>query len=256
MDDRPEAVKKIADDYLERLKSHLSLVPARERDEFVREISSHIYEAYREAEGGDEVGRILGVLRNLGEPAEVVADRLPDAIVRSGRSSNLPLHILAGTLIALFGIPLGIGGVATLAGVLIALAGMLAAYYAVTWSILLTAAICMASGLIRLCLPFLWDKLVSAGIIQISGQPGDFFFQLTVFQQGLILIVLAAVFGFSGVGLLRLGRRLQRGLLLLARILLDWVRRSAAALRRMLHKDDKPRVTNRPPTVAPAGEQH
>ena len=233
MDDCPEVVNKIADDYLERLKSQLRLVPARERDEFVCEIRSHIYEAYREA-GGDDVARILGVLRNLGEPAEVVADRLPDAIVRSGRSLNLPLHVVAGILIALFGIPLGIGGVATLAGVLVALASMVAAYYAVTWTILFVAATFMVLGLARIFLPGLWDRLVSLGVIQINGPTGAFFDQLPGFEQGLILIVLAAVLGASGVGLLRLGGRLLRGLQLLARILLDWLRRFVAAVRRML----------------------
>jgi uncharacterized membrane protein len=105
MNDYPEVVAKIANDYLERVKSQLRLVPTREQDEFLREIQSHLYEAYRQTEGEDDVARILAVLRNLGEPAEVVSDRLSSAMVRSGSKRNLPLYVLAGIVIALFGLP-------------------------------------------------------------------------------------------------------------------------------------------------------
>ena len=80
----PEVVAKIANDYLERVRLQLRTVPARERDEFLREIESHLYEAYQNTPGDDAVARILAVMRNFGEPAEVVADRLPGAMVRSG----------------------------------------------------------------------------------------------------------------------------------------------------------------------------
>ena len=76
----------------------------------MREIQSHVYEAYQQMPGEDDVARIFAVLRNLGEPGEVVADRLPGAMVRSGTRRNLPLYVAGGILIALFGIPLGFGG--------------------------------------------------------------------------------------------------------------------------------------------------
>ncbi len=53
-------------------------------------------------------------------------------MVRSGAGRNLPLHILGGILIALFGIPLGFGGVAVLVGILATLAGMAVTYLAGT----------------------------------------------------------------------------------------------------------------------------
>ena len=80
----PEVVAKIVNDYLERVKSQLRLVPAHDQGEFLREIESHLYEAYQQTPGDDDVTRILTVLRNFGEPAEVVSDRLPGAMVRSG----------------------------------------------------------------------------------------------------------------------------------------------------------------------------
>src|SRR5579863_8489299 len=106
MNNYPEAVAKIADDYLERVRSQLRLIPAREQDDFVREIRSHLYEAYQhqvdqQTPGEDDVSRILGVLRNLGEPAEVVSDRLPGSMVRSGTKRNQLLYVAGGILIAL-----------------------------------------------------------------------------------------------------------------------------------------------------------
>jgi len=59
----------IVRDYLERMKTQLRLVPAREQDEFLREIQSHVYEAYQQTPGEDDVAKILAVLRSLGEPA-------------------------------------------------------------------------------------------------------------------------------------------------------------------------------------------
>src|SRR5580658_8678902 len=153
MNDYPDAVAKIANDYLERVKSQLRQVPAREQDEFLLEIQSHLYEAYSQTAGSDDVARILTVLRNLGEPADVVADRLPKAMVRSGTRWNLPLYVLAGITIALFGLPLGFGGVGVLLGLLAALAGILVAYYAFAGSFLLVGACFASLGLMRVVLP-------------------------------------------------------------------------------------------------------
>src|SRR5271167_172680 len=103
MSNYPDVVAKIVSDYLERVKSQLRLVPVREQSEFLREIESHVYEAYQQTPGEDDVARILAVLRNLGEPAQVVSDRLPGAMLRSGAKRKIPLYIIGGILIALFG---------------------------------------------------------------------------------------------------------------------------------------------------------
>src|SRR5712692_2732534 len=124
MNNYPVVVEKVADDYLERVKAQLRLVPAHEHEDFLREIRSHVYEAYQQTSGEDDVARILLVLRNLGEPAEVVSDRLPGAMIRSGTKRNLPLYVVGGILIALFGIPLGFGGVGVVVGLLFALSAI------------------------------------------------------------------------------------------------------------------------------------
>jgi uncharacterized membrane protein len=236
MNDYPEVVAKIADDYLARVKAQLRLVPPREQDEFLREIHSHLYEAYRQTPGDDEVGRILAVLRNLGEPAAVVADRLPGAMVRSGARRNLPLYILGGILIALFGIPLGFGGVGVLVGLLFALAGVVAAYYAAAGSILLTGGVFMLLGVTRILLPHLWDKLEMLGFIRLDGPVAELFHHLSVSEQSLVMLLVAGVFVASGLGMLRLGRRLLRGMRFLFSLAFDRMRRLAQSAQRKLHR--------------------
>jgi hypothetical protein len=176
------------------------------------------------------------VLRNLGEPSEVVADRLPGAMVRSGARRNLPLYVLAGITIALFGIPLGFGGVGVLAGLLIALIGVVFAYYMVTASFLLVGACFLSLGLIRVILPELWDKLVMLGFIRFNG-PVELVNHLSPTGQAFLMIVVASVFIAAGLGLLRLGKYLLRGLRFLLSLIFDWTRTFAQSVRRRLRRD-------------------
>ena len=71
----PESVAQIVDDYLERVKERLRLVPPREQDEFLREIQSHIFEAFQEATGEDDVQRVLAVLRMWVRFGRIPAER-------------------------------------------------------------------------------------------------------------------------------------------------------------------------------------
>ena len=239
MTEYPEAVTKIVEDYLERLRSQLSLVPAREQNELVREIQSHVYEAYQEAPSDDDVARVLAVLRKLGEPSEVVSDRLPEAMVRSGTRRSLPLYILGGILIALFGVPLGFGGVAVLLGVLVALAGVVIAYYAAAGTILLAGVVVMLLGLTRIYQPGAWDKLVTAGFIHMDGGLADLLDLLTPSGQGLVLIAVAGMFAACGMGMLWLGRYLVRGLRFLLSLGFNWIRQLAHAAPRLLGKAEQ-----------------
>jgi uncharacterized membrane protein len=232
MNNYPDVVARIANDYLERVRSHLRLVPAPEQDEFLREIQSHLFEAYQEAPGEDEVAGILAVLRNLGEPGEVVSDRLPGAMVRSGAKRSQLLYVAGGILIALFGIPLGFSGVAVLMGLLAAVAGIVAAYYAVAGSVLLVGAIFMLMGMTQIVLPRLWDKLLTLGFIQLNGPPAQFLDQFSAPDRGLIMVVFAGLFAVSGLGMLRLGRRMLRGLRFLFALGFDWIRKFAQRVRR------------------------
>jgi uncharacterized membrane protein len=234
MDNYPQAVATIANDYMERMKTQLGLVPVRERDEFLREIESHVFEAYHQTPGDDEIARILAVLRNLGEPGEVVADRLPGAMVRSGTTRSVPLHVLAGILIALFGIPLGFGGVAVFVGVLVTLAAMVATYYVAMGALFFTAALFVCLGLVRSYSPGLWDRLVTVGVIHIDWKLEQILSYLSAEGQGVLLIVVGAVALAAGLAMLWGGRYLIRGLRFLYSVGFDTLRRLAQTARRKL----------------------
>jgi len=234
MNNYSDTVGKIVESYMNRLKTRLRPVPARERDEFLREIRSHIYESYLQAAGdaeSDDVTRILGVLGKLGEPAEVVADRLSEAMMNSGTRRKFPLHIVAGVLIALFGIPLGFGGVAVLAGVLVALTGIVLSFYATMAVVFLTGTLLLVLGMMRIYEPAVWDRLLAYGVIQMDGPVAALFDQLTPLGQGVLMIVLAGVFVVCGLAMLWLGKHLTRGLRFLFILVFDWIRKLATRIR-------------------------
>lgn len=235
MDNYPEVVAKIANDYLERVKSQLRLVPAREQNEFLRELQSHLYEAYQQTPGEDDVARILAVLRNIGEPAEVVSDGLPGAMVRAGTRRSLPLYVLGGIVIALFGLPLGFSGVAVLGGILATLVAMAVAYCTAMGVVFFGGALFMFLGLTRLYKPGMWDKLIALGVIQMDGRDAAFFDQVPPVAQGLLFVLIACLFIATGLGMLKLGRYLSRGLRFLYGLAFEWVRQSVQSARRKLH---------------------
>lgn len=240
MDNYSDVVARIANDYMDRVKAQLRSVPPGEQDEFLKEIRSHLYEAYQQTPGEDDVARILVVLRNFGEPADVVADRLPGKLVRSGAQRNVPLYVIGGIFIALFGLPLGAGAVGVLIGLLGALAGIVVAYFASVGSVLLVGALFMLLGLVRWFLPHAWDQLVTIGIIRFNDTPGDFFDNLPPAEQGLLLIVVASVLIAAGLGGLWLGKRLLVGMRFLLTLAFDWLRRLAQGARRSLRGGEQP----------------
>jgi len=221
----PEVVTKIIDDYMDRLKSQLQLVPVEDRNEFLREIQSHIYEAFQQQDAGnDEVTRILTVLRKLGEPAEVVADRLPEAIAGSASAWILPLRIVGALLIALFGIPLGLGGMAVLLGILAALAGVLISYYVLASVALLASVVLLTLGMSRLYQPELWDRLLAAGVIQMDVAVAQVVDRLSPYAQGNLLIFFAIVCAAAAVGMFWSGRYLVRGVSFVMVRVFGWIR--------------------------------
>jgi uncharacterized membrane protein len=242
MNEYPPQVAAIANDYFERVKARLGPVPAREQDEFLREIQSHVYESYQRTPGESDVARMLAVLRNFGEPAEVVADRLSGTMLRSASKRNVPLYVIGGFFIALFGIPIGAGGIGVLVGLLGALAGLLAAYFAVTGSLLLVSALLLLLGFVRLFVPHLWDNLIAAGFIQM---PAEFLERVPPVDQAVIMLVVGGLIGVAGLGLLWAGKHLFRGMRFLFALLIDWTGRAARSVRRKL-RDRQPQPYTAP----------
>lgn len=58
-------------------------------------------------------------------------------------------------------------------------------------------------------MPHLWDNLVCAGFIQMNGPPAEFLGRFSPVDQGIIMIVLAGIFGVAGLGLLWIDKHPQ-----------------------------------------------
>jgi hypothetical protein len=231
MNPYPSSVSAIVSDYLLRLKFHLQPVPDAEQAEFLREIESHIFEAYHEDSTLEEVPRILHVLNKLGEPSEVVAARLPDSMVRSGAKHHWPLRILLGLVLALFGLPLGLGGVAVLVGVYFALVGLLASSFIAATAIAVSGALVVILGFVRVNLPGLWDRLLINGVLRIDDPVLAFLEYFDPAAQGFLLLVLGTAIILFATAIFWLLSRGFRGFKSLTLFAFDALRRVAQKLR-------------------------
>ena len=153
-----------------------------------------------------------------------------------GSKRNLPLYILAGILIAMFGVPLGFGGVCVLVGLLLALTWIVLVFFAITGTTLLAGSLMMLLGLSRYFLPQLFDRMLELGVIQIH-EPLEFLMQFSPAEQGMFFVVFASVILAAGLGMLWVGKRMLRGLRFLFSLAFDWARRTAGTLRKKLSED-------------------
>jgi uncharacterized membrane protein len=206
-------VAQIVDNYLERLKKGLKGIPAKDQDELVREINSHIYESFRNDPTADEVARILKVLDKLGEPAAVISARMPEAMVALGKKKKLPFLILAGILIAFFGVPLGVGGLSAAVGLIIGVLALVVSFYVVAFSLILAGWLSAVIMIVRIFSPGFLDPWIN--IYPLVSDPT---FNTIIYIFGALLI---AALGF---GLLWLGSRLMRGVRFVFRLLFNKVK--------------------------------
>lgn len=220
----PEAVEKIVQDYLQRVGLQLKRFPNTDQAEVIKELSSHIFESYRSAICAEPVSRILEVLRKLGEPADVVAEKLQDSLLNIRRLKRVPLSVLGGIVIGLFGLPLGFAGVAVMLGGLAAVLALVTAFFATATLMLVTGVVGMGLGLVRMLNPELWDQLVAQGFIQVHGRVGQFFDLLSPPTQGALLVFAFMAVAAAGLGMLWLSKRLLRGLRFLFDLMLDRAR--------------------------------
>ncbi|MBS1226676.1 MAG: hypothetical protein H6R32_610, partial [Candidatus Aminicenantes bacterium] len=193
-------VAQIVDNYLERLKKGLKGIPAKDQDELVREINSHIYESFRDDPTPDEVARILKVLDKLGEPAAVLSARMPEAMVTLGKKRKLPFLILAGLLIAFFGVPLGLGGLSAAVGLIIGVLAVVVSFYIVAFSLILAGWLSAVIMIVRIFSPAFLDPWID--IYPLVADPT---------LNTVIYILGALLLAALGFGLLWLGSRLMRG---------------------------------------------
>ncbi len=208
------AVQAVIDDYLDRLKYRLAGFPAIDREDLLREISGHINEAFAGESGGDEIERVLRVLRRLGEPAHVISERMSPAMVKLGKKKGLPFYIVSGVLIALFALPLGAGVFGVLIGVLAAIIGLLAAYFATALSLLISGAIGIVVSVLVMMDPTIIDRINA-----VFGGKENFHlvflgssFYLSPQTEAVICLILCGIMAGLGALMLWGGRYLLRGI--------------------------------------------
>jgi uncharacterized membrane protein len=238
--DFPESVEKIVNDYLDRLGSRLTGMPDGDRSELVNEIRSHIYESYTAEGGGDEIARILAVLRRLGEPADVIASRMPQAVTRLGKLRKAPLYILAGVLIACLGVPLGMGAAALLVGLLAALLGLMLAFYGTGVSMVLVGfvtALVSATTILAPGLPYTLNDIMGAEVVHFGP------FQHNPQLAGVIGLILSLIVGGLGLLLLWSGRYVWRGFRFVIVLIVAKVRAIVERLSRGSHATQPARAT-------------
>lgn len=204
----PENVEKIVNDYVERVRSHLTNLPEKDKDDFLKEIKSHIYESYSTEKNGDEVGKILSVLKKLGEPSEVFYKKAPHSMYKIGKEKNIPLYILIGALIAIFGLPLGFGGLGIILGILGILFGLIVAYFGTALGFTIGGLGGIFASIIHIVDPTLFESLTGESLI--------FNFGYIQFSnpavEGIIGIFLSFLIASLGVLMLFMGKYIFRGL--------------------------------------------
>ncbi len=206
-------VEKIVDNYLEKLKKNLRGFPAKDKDELVKEIHSHIYESYQADSTENEVDRILKVLDKLGEPADVISSRVSPAMVTMGKKKKLPFYILAGTLIALVGVPLGLSGVGLAIALILTVFAFIATYYITAFTFVFAGWLTAVILVVRIFHPDFLSPWVT--VYPLLPDPG---LNMAIYIAGSLLI--AAL----GVGMFLLGRRMMRGIRFAFRLLYEKIR--------------------------------
>ena len=205
MSEYSPVVEKIVNDYLARLATHLKAVPDAEHQEITREIQSHIFESYQGDTEGDEVDRVLRVLRKLGEPFEVASTRVPQTMVAIGQRKKLPLYIFGGVAALLLGIPLGLGGVGILVGLYVSALALLVAFCAVGISFVVSGLAFMAMGILIVFYPEFASKPLMMGYIRLDwGAIG--LNQLPLIYQGILVIIIGLILAAVGMGILWLSK--------------------------------------------------
>ena len=213
-------VAQIVDNYLARLRKGLKGFPTQDQEELVKEIHSHIYESFQNDPTTNEVERILNVLDKLGEPGVVISTRMPSAMVKLGKKKKLPFYILAGFLITIFGLPLGLGGLSLALGIIITVLALILTFYVGAFSLILGGWLSALVMAVRIFSPgFLHPWVNSYAIVSNPT------------LNSLIYILGSLLVAAMGLGFLWLGTRMMRGVRFVFRFLFEKIKISRKRVR-------------------------
>jgi energy-coupling factor transporter transmembrane protein EcfT len=183
------AAEKIVADYLEKMKTHLKGMNENDQKEIL---------------------------------AEIAASRMGESVSRLGQQKKSLLYIISGFLIIFFAAPLGMGGLAVIAGLLFALLGLLIAYFATAVSFVVSGFICALVGLIAIISPDIF--------LEINHWAGEAVFQFGPFQNhpqiaGVITLIIALLLAALGLLMLWSGKHIWRGLRFVLNLMLEKIRK-------------------------------
>ena len=217
----PPAAEKIVADYLEKLAAQLKGMNEKDQQEVLAEIRSHIYESFSSDSEGDEVDRALRALKRLGDPYEVVANRMGNSVTRLGRKKKSLLYILAGVLIVFFAAPLGMGGLGLIVGLLAGLAALLVGYFTTAVALVVSGFVGALVGLVAIISPDIF--------LEINRWAGEAVFHFGPFQNnpqvaGILTLILSLMLAALGLLMLWSGKHIWRGLRFVFRLVIDKIR--------------------------------
>ena len=147
---------------------------------------------------------------------------MPEAMVTLGKKRKLPFLILAGLLIAFFGVPLGLGGLGAAVGLIIGVLAVVVSFYIVAFSLILAGWLSAVIMIVRIFSPAFLDPWID--IYPLVPDPA---------LNTVIYILGALLLAALGFGLLWLGSRLMRGVRFVFRFLIEkiknWRKKKSAA---------------------------
>ncbi|MBN2266419.1 MAG: hypothetical protein JW775_11470, partial [Candidatus Aminicenantes bacterium] len=135
------------------------------------------------------------------------------AMVTLGKKRKLPFLILAGVLIAFFGVPLGLGGLGLAVSLILGILAVVLTFYVAAFSLILTGWLSAVVMIVRLFSPGFLDPWLD--IYPLVSDPT---FNTVIYIVGALLI---AALGF---GMLWLGSRLMRGVRFVFRFLIGKIK--------------------------------
>lgn len=132
MDNNTSAVEKVVNDFLIRVKDRIGPDATGDKERFMTDLKGRIEALYNEEQTGDEIDRILNVIRKIGEPEQVAASfRKPEGKSEQTTSRSPLFWVLMIFLGLVFGLPVAMGALGALIGLCAGLIGILVGYVAV-----------------------------------------------------------------------------------------------------------------------------
>jgi uncharacterized membrane protein len=95
------SAQRVYNDYIQRCKRATSILSAKDKEEVLLEINSHIYEYLSANSAKDEMDTLLNVLERLGAPEETLKEIVADKKIGQATLTFNPKHLMQALLLNL-----------------------------------------------------------------------------------------------------------------------------------------------------------